>query len=135
MKTVKTLTSQKLVNIIVPHLLKQNARSVMKSNSKVCLYRGLNGRMCAVGAVIKDEHYNEDLEGISISIIFDRSGEKLCLALKRSGIDVDSDYYLLSQLQWIHDNISVNKWNDRLKCFLKSNHLRWFKKWDTIQTQ
>lgn len=50
------------------HLTKQKAvcSVVNEQGSTSCRYRGENGRMCAVGCLISNEHYTGYLEGMGV---------------------------------------------------------------------
>jgi hypothetical protein len=61
------------LNIIEAHLIKQKAISINEV-SGVCQYRCEDGRMCAFGALIPDDLYNEGLEFKPISWIVAVSG-------------------------------------------------------------
>ncbi len=50
-----------LLDRMVTHLCQQRSRCVSYDN--ICSYRGVDGAMCAVGALIPDELYAEDIEG------------------------------------------------------------------------
>lgn len=59
------MNTQEIFNTVATHLLTQNARSMgtaPQMEGRGCLYRGENGRMCAVGCLIKDEFYDPILE-------------------------------------------------------------------------
>lgn len=58
-----------LVDIAIQKVIEQGQPSAeLRSNVKMaCLYRGPNGTKCAVGHLIKDEFYNSDFEGKSVS--------------------------------------------------------------------
>jgi hypothetical protein len=49
---------------VAKHLFTQGCRSVEldEDTDTACLYRGPEGRMCAVGVLIPDELYNTDME-------------------------------------------------------------------------
>lgn len=56
------MTRQKMFNIAGLHLLKQGKRSENEGAS-LCMYRGPEGTMCAVGCLIPDELYDQKMEG------------------------------------------------------------------------
>ena len=99
------MTNQEAFDVMVRHLRKQGCKSVSEDGSK-CLYRGPNGLMCAVGALIPDEEYRPewDERGLSASKIV-----KCCHALQ----GVDSN--LLSIMQTIHDHCSITNWEEHFK--------------------
>lgn len=102
-------TLQQVFDYVATHLLTQDGRSYAESGS--CAYRGEGGRSCAVGCLIKEEHYSSNLEG--------RPANDPCvrLAIKKSGVQLDEIRYvaaLLTQLQVIHDSVPVVAWKARL---------------------
>ena len=78
--------------------------------SGVCLYRGPSGSKCLVGHLIKDEFYNENLEGLGLG------GLEVIEALTKSlGFEpTDTEIAHLRTLQSRHDG----RW-DGLTPFLK----------------
>lgn len=104
------MTLQEIFDQVSKHLLAQNAKSERKGykGGMLCAYRGNNGKSCAVGCLIADKDYNEDLEGLSVEHpkVQDALGE--VLATDARAID------LLSQLQLMHDRYSTGLWPIRL---------------------
>jgi len=66
-----------------------------------CMYRGPEGRKCAVGHLLPDESYHRRLEGKSV----DYGSGALKPALIQAGIDMGdkSTKALLAKMQYIHD--------------------------------
>lgn len=96
------MTLQEIYDKVVAHLRAQNARS---RNGEFCAYRGASGQMCAIGCLIKDEHYTPELEGLPV---FHSSVQT---ALNNSGIPIDeSSIQLLQKFQRIHDSHSIQYW-------------------------
>ena len=91
------MTLQEIFDKVTTHLLTQGKKSKVE-DSKVCLYRGSNGTMCAVGCLIKDEFYHEGLEeNLSTAKIIHE-------ALQKSGIEVTEKVNIfLRDLQKLHD--------------------------------
>ena len=54
-------TAQELFNEVVSHLRKQKKQSL--SQHGYCMYRGEDGLKCAIGHLIPDERYHNDMEG------------------------------------------------------------------------
>ena len=48
---------QKTLNIVVNHLRAQGGKAVKPNQGARCVYRAPDGKKCAVGALIPDEHY------------------------------------------------------------------------------
>lgn len=55
----KLKTDRDVFNHVRDHLLEQNQQSMYQSGG--CVYRGSNGLSCAIGCLIADEHYDEDI--------------------------------------------------------------------------
>lgn len=94
------------------HLLCQRQKAVTVSGS--CAYRAPNGLVCAVGCLIKDEHYTEEIEFCAMPTHSYLTPKQAMLikALRSSGCDASID--LLWELQYIHDSIFPGKWKDEL---------------------
>lgn len=108
-----TLTLQQVFDKAATHLLKQGERSEgypdVDEGKLMCMYRGPEGRMCAVGALISDEAYSPELERQRAS------SEGVQTALARSGCPVDdSSYWLYVCLQRIHDGEVEANWKRAL---------------------
>ncbi len=108
-----TLTMQQVFDKAATHLLKQGKRSEGHGRASgadtTCLYRGPEGRMCAVGALISDEAYSPTLEGKSAR------SEGVRAALEKSGCPIDAPAAdLYARLQRIHDMRPASEWKARL---------------------
>jgi len=72
-----------------------------------CRYRAADGLKCAVGALIKDEHYTAEMEGRTCQ-------HKIVLeGLAKSGINEDvlhGESHLLHHLQQLHDINGYSDW-------------------------
>lgn len=118
-------TPQEFFTRVKNHLLLQGKRSTMFAGpgytGYMCRYRSTQGTetlMCAVGCLIKDEHYSTDLEGLLVieAIVLD--------ALAASGIILDPvTLELLQDLQRLHDNNNPDAWTDELKVIAKTHNL------------
>lgn len=96
-----------LFDRVADHLRKQNAKSV-DADSR-CFYRGPNGLKCAVGFLITDEAYSEDIESMSADSV------EVCAALEKSGIKLDlATIGMLLDLQFVHDRYPVYSWAEKL---------------------
>lgn len=101
--TTKTVTTQDLFNTMVLGLRKQGRKSVDAVDPGTCLYRGHSGTKCAVGMLITDVHYYEDLEYKSFSservleVVQKSIGRKLSTKERR----------LCSAMQVLHDETQV----------------------------
>jgi hypothetical protein len=67
-----------------------------------CLYRGPDGKKCAIGHLIPDELYDPDMEGRGMSI---HAFTKFAAILGWN----ESDIKFLSGLQETHDNASMSR--------------------------
>jgi hypothetical protein len=82
---------------IKTHLLTQNEKSVDEDG--ICMYRGLNGLMCAAGCLIPDSEYNPaDEETSSSDIDFFRSTFN------------DDENELIKAFQMLHDRYVPSEW-------------------------
>lgn len=84
------MNRQEVFDKVVNHLLTQNQKSIDESSQ--CMYRGINGLMCAVGCLIPDEFYNKDLELKAADSIMVKE------ALSKSGFmfEMGDDYFYIS---------------------------------------
>ena len=100
---------QEIFDAAAIHLMGMDGPS-LDADGDACVYRGhnedceFNGQMCAVGLFIKDEHYDDDLEGQGIS-----GGQAVADAVAASWGQDDltvEQIRLLSDLQDAHDETS-----------------------------
>ncbi len=113
---------QEVFTTVRDHLLKQMAQA--KCDSR-CRYLDDEGMKCAVGCLIKPEHYTRSMEGVGISTmmaLLDRanapeSAKYLWNALVASlGYEPDGDMLkLMRQLQYLHDESQPCEWEAKLK--------------------
>ncbi len=99
------MNKQELFNKVATHLIQQGKPAAEITDSEAtgkqvaCFYRGPEGTKCAVGCLISDEVYTEELEGFGSKNMYVQQ------ALKQSGVNLDDDSLaLLSQLQTVHDS-------------------------------
>ena len=120
------LTNQEIFDKVAVHLLTQNKQS--RTGDVGCAYRGNDGLSCAIGCLIPDAEYTQDIEGWllparlkTLSLDIDpeereKGSEKLADILRSVGVP-DTAFELLSQLQNIHDAYQPASWKERLaKC-------------------
>ena len=95
------MTNQEAFETMVRHLRRQGCQSVSEDGIR-CLYRGPNGRMCAVGALISDGEYQGrwDAKGMRVEH----------LDLPWLG---DLDMRLLEFMQFTHDHVTPSRWEKR----------------------
>lgn len=106
------MTNQQIFDKVVKHLLTQGEKSVVKSatNANICKYRGPEGLMCAIGALIPDEAYSPDWEGISV-------GGIITPLRRAAAIGPETKSTFLLDLQKIHDHAEVYQWSQELTNF------------------
>ena len=95
------------------HKLPHQSRGITRLNtlktSSVCAYRSDEGLRCLVGALIKDDDYHQDLEGLSAS-------ELPTDIINIVGVDERKRGEFLDHLQSAHDRTrEKHLWFDRLK--------------------
>ena len=104
LSTLPSATAQEVFEFIKAHLLKQNAKSVKKSNypdvTDDCMYRGEGGCKCAGGCLMSDEEYRPSWEGHDWS------------TLAASGIVPGEHIDLIKAMQEAHDEYPTEHWPD-----------------------
>lgn len=96
------MTNQEAFEKVANHLLTQMEPSVGPAG---CRYRANNGLKCAIGCLIPDDKYYQDLEGLGAK------HESVLAAIS----DFCGDASLLFELQLIHDQHDPEQWRNRLK--------------------
>jgi len=105
------MTDQELFDKVAKHLLTQGGPA-MRGDGQGCAYRGMEGRKCAAGVLILDEHYSPALEGAIVSACsLQETARRLRDALVASGVSV-AQFPLLRKLQVIHDAAYDGSWRD-----------------------
>lgn len=99
------MTAQEIFNIVALHLFNQQAGS-FDENYEHCLYRNDDGLKCAIGCLIPDEKYSEDMEGDSSENIPFFTVEDLLTFPFMEPYKGHSD--LLNALQDAHDSCSCD---------------------------
>lgn len=111
---LRTNNMQKIFTKVATHMLTQMKRA--ETATGVCAYRGANGLMCAVGCLIPDELYSEDLERKSVLPLLhyiEKHNPHQVEAFVAVGIN-RSNAPLLVRLQTIHDRFAARLWQDEL---------------------
>ena len=102
---------------VVKHLLTQKRRSEGKRG---CAYRGKDGDMCAVGCLISDKAYDPEIEGHSVFHL------RVQETLAESGVPTYNRMkFLLADLQYLHDECSINLWKTDLQNLARHHNLTW----------
>lgn len=109
------LTHQEILDKIVDHFYTQSKKSGSIDEQGIfeCRYRAVDGSMCAVGALIKDEFYDVEIEGFPVRsrchILYGQAEkwEILKKSLILSGVDAADAHTceFLNRIQGIHDNM------------------------------
>lgn len=100
-------TAQEIYETVVTHLRKQGCKSVRPADNLnyICMYRSPDGMKCAVGCLIPDTEYSDNMESKDVrdllSLYF-LSPERLK--------EFTTHKLLLSALQDIHDNKPIFVW-------------------------
>jgi hypothetical protein len=101
------MEAQEIFDTVAKHLFTQGCRSIEVDDEgeEYCLYRGPEGRMCAVGVLIPDELYRKSME---------YQNSNSLLETPRYGFPawMTDNKQLLLSLQRVHDS-SLN-WEDSL---------------------
>lgn len=97
------MTKKEIFDIVSNHLLNQKERSIKDG---YCSYRGERNLKCAIGCLIEDHEYSEDMEKHNVYTlkIKERLPERL----------VEHVSFLYT-LQNIHDQEKVEDWDLKLK--------------------
>ena len=90
------MTDQEAFDKMVRHLQSQNWKQATEGEFGPCVYRGDNGRMCAIGCLIPDNEYTEALEYSDYRTVKER-----CPSLANIGDSV------LEEMQLFHDGRMV----------------------------
>ena len=116
------MTKRAVFNKSAKHLLTQNCKALSEFNN--CLYQGDNGTKCAVGVFIPTALYHRDLEGNILMIpgTLEREfpGNSKAIALAKL---IKKHEPLLSQLQLIHDKLTVEEWRIALDKLAKEEKI------------
>lgn len=105
------MTNQEAFDTMVRHARRQGKRSETLDKDH-CLYRGPEGLMCFVGAIIPDDEYKPEWDEKGI-----QAKDLPCAAL--AGVDKD----LLNFMQYTHDFVPIEHWEERFERYAKEFHL------------
>jgi hypothetical protein len=96
------MTNQELFDKVTRHLLTQNAQATRASDG-ICCYRTDDGKKCAAGSLIDDEHYTFEFEGKLVPSSPELLANSLVgQALVASGV-APEQFWLVLELQLVHD--------------------------------
>lgn len=116
------MNTQELFDKVATHLLTQNAKAHNPDDLDYlghprCMYRALDGKLCAVGCLITDENYNPNQEGEPARVL------KNIIELSVGRKLLHSEVRLLTELQSIHDRRQVKDWRYFLTKLAEENEL------------
>jgi hypothetical protein len=99
---ISTATRQQMFDFMLNHLRNQGGPSVNDSagggiGESGCMYRGDNGRMCAIGCMVPDILYDADLEGLPA---------RVCIDKIKVTIDSKTREFLYKSQSNLHDALS-----------------------------
>jgi len=102
------MDKQAIFDQVKHHLLAQNALALDDDD---CVYRAPDGRRCAIGALIPDDLYHEEMEGEGFN--------NECFTSVRNylGVNGPNDMTFLDNLRRIHDDVEVRDWEYALTAF------------------
>lgn len=111
----RPLTTQKAFEISARHLLAQGVKSVLiTTHHDSHAYRGLEGRRCAIGALIPNRSYRRTMV------------RKLVARLQEEyGLFPGIRLAVLEDLQEIHDLFEPDVWRERLRYVAVKHGLIW----------
>jgi hypothetical protein len=104
------MDTQKVFDTVLAHARRQGKKCQITDEygHKICVYRNGLGSACFVGALIKDENYYPELEGLSV-----KAWEVEEVVVASIGQEITgADMSLLDDLQFIHDNYKVAEWEE-----------------------
>lgn len=103
------MTNQKMFDKVCAHLLTQLSTSL--DDTGTCLYRGPDGKKCAIGCLIPDELYTEDIEMKEVRTLLDYPVFNSELSAYLSHFNKE----LLIRLQSVHDAFRPEEWYTALQ--------------------
>jgi hypothetical protein len=84
----------------------------------MCLYRGPNGTKCFAGALLPDELYDPEFEGIGITSSHPSE-------VSRIFSEIVEDLALLQTLQAVHDTVDPGNWERSFLMIADQNGLQY----------
>ncbi|MGO4302226.1 hypothetical protein [Cupriavidus sp. RAF12] len=117
-------TAQSLFDTIATHLLTQGKKALTYDGT-VCRYRGTAGTSCAVGCVIPNKFYTEDIEGESVTSMLKHAMASTYSAPLNAFLlnDLGPHRDLLRDLQYLHDEHAVESWEFELQSMARRLNL------------
>lgn len=90
------MNKQEIFDKVANHLRSMKGPSENESGN--CMYRGLNGSMCAMGALIPDEMYDVNMENHTIEYLIENENFSLPEFFSKTNM------WFLDDLQYAHDS-------------------------------
>ena len=108
------MKAQTIFNRVARHLLRQNAKSEgVRCGATTCLYRGPQGRRCAIGIFITDENYTRRMETHNLTTLLQMYEDRVPSWFTEH-------QRLLRALQRLHDEEWVTDWRTSLAQIARS---------------
>lgn len=101
-KKIEHKDKHEVFDYVARHLMKQKRKSFVNVEKETCAYRSFDGITCAVGCLIDDDEYSEDIEGNTWHSLVAR------------GSVSPKHQQLLRRLQILHDTLNVVAWGNSL---------------------
>lgn len=118
-------SEQEIFDFVVEFLLKQNKQAKI---ANLCAYRGEDNTKCAVGCLIPDDIYCDEMEDTgSIGGVIRKAKEGIFNSKTNEWIveNLADHFLLLQRLQHIHDQCYPAQWKEGLKTVAKDYNLEW----------
>jgi hypothetical protein len=108
------MTPQEVFDIVVGHLRKQGCKSIGKFGG--CKYLTDDGKMCAIGCLIKSDEYSPKMEGHVLFDLISMHMECVPDSLKERLAPHKS---LLNHFMRVHDFVAVELWESAFQGIAK----------------
>lgn len=118
------MNKQEIFDQVARHLLTQKELSLNQDSN--CMYRGDNGMMCAVGCLIPDELYTEDIENkvASSDVVVDLLRSAGVIEYEEGDDRHIDEIKFLSKLQTVHDSSAPYNWLSCLWSLARKHNLK-----------
>lgn len=109
---------QDIYDFVANHLLTQGSPALDKNGD--CVYRTQDGRSCAVGCLIPDANYHDDMEFRGVAVLAEQFRKFL-------PDFISANVPFLINLQSLHDNTPPQMWREGLADLAAKYDLRPFR--------
>lgn len=124
LKPIETLSLQTVFDKIYIKFILENTDKSITADDNLCLYsKDINGVGCFFGYIFSDYFDEEKIEEFDNGW---KGGNIRTLIEKYHDVEQlfkGTAHYNLSNLQYIHDNVEKEEWQDRLNYFANFNNL------------